>query len=55
MAPQSRTMRRERRRYTVRSYLLVIVLILVMMGGYVAVLPLARWSDANTGLSGMPG
>jgi hypothetical protein len=39
----------------VRGYLLVIALILVMMGGYVALLPLAAWSDANTGLSGMPG
>jgi hypothetical protein len=35
-----------------RGYLFVILLILVLMGGYVALLPLASSSDANTGLAG---
>jgi hypothetical protein len=35
-----------------RAYVLVIAIVLAMMGGYVALLPLAAWSDANTGLSG---
>ena len=35
-----------------RGYLFVVLLILVLMGGYVALLPLASSSDANTGLAG---
>jgi hypothetical protein len=35
-----------------RAYLIVIALIIGIMGAYVALLPLAGWSDINTGVSG---
>jgi hypothetical protein len=35
-----------------RTYVLVVLMICGMMGAYVALLPLAAWSDANTGVSG---
>jgi hypothetical protein len=35
-----------------RTYLLVGLIIIGMMGAYVVLLPLATWSDANTGISG---
>jgi hypothetical protein len=34
-----------------RTYLVVVLIIAGMMGAYVALLPLAAWSDANTGIS----
>jgi hypothetical protein len=37
-----------------RGYLLVILIIVAMMGGYLALLPLAgSWSNANTGQPGV--
>jgi hypothetical protein len=36
-----------------RAYLFVIVMIIVMIGGYVALLPLASWSDAQTSMAGV--
>lgn len=35
-----------------RAYLLVVTIILAMMGGYIALLPLTAWSDSNNGISG---
>jgi hypothetical protein len=35
-----------------RTYLFVICLIAGLMGTYVALLPLATWSDADTGMPG---
>jgi hypothetical protein len=34
-----------------RSYLVVIMIILALMTGYVSLLPLAVWSDAHKGVS----
>jgi hypothetical protein len=34
-----------------RTYLLVILIIVSMMAGYIALLPLAAWPDADMGLS----
>jgi hypothetical protein len=35
-----------------RAYLVVVVLIVALMGGYLALLPLASWSNAATGMPG---
>lgn len=35
-----------------RTYLVVVLIIVGMMGAYIALLPLTAWSDANTGISG---
>jgi hypothetical protein len=34
-----------------RTYLVVILIIILIMGGYVALQPYADWTDANTGLT----
>lgn len=36
-----------------RTYIVVVLLIVGLMGAYVALLPLAAWSDANSGISGV--
>jgi hypothetical protein len=36
-----------------RAYLFVIAIIVVMIGGYVALLPVATWSDAHTTMAGV--
>lgn len=35
-----------------RAYLVVILIIIAMMSGYVALLPVAAWSDAHTSMAG---
>jgi hypothetical protein len=36
-----------------RTYILVVLIIVGMMGAYIALLPLASWSDVNTRVSGV--
>jgi hypothetical protein len=35
-----------------RTYLVIVLIIVSLMGAYVALVPVASWSDANTSLSG---
>jgi hypothetical protein len=35
-----------------RTYLLVVLIIVGMLGAYVALVPVGKWSDADTSVSG---